>query len=284
MEVASTVAELRALRRAMSGDTGFVPTLGYLHEGHLSLLRAAKAQNAHTVTSIFVNPTQFNEPSDFDVYPRDTERDLTLLREEGVDVVFTPSDEEMYPEGAATTVDVAGLTERLEGAARPGHFEGVTTVVAKLFNIVRPTRAYFGRKDAQQLVVIRRMVEDLQMDVEIVDLPTVREPDGLAMSSRNAMLSPEEREAATVLSKSLRLANERYAEGERDAEAIRNAMVTLLGEEPLARVDYVSVADTQTLEEIDRMDSEALVSLAVRIGDVRLIDNVTLLAHEDDTL
>jgi len=284
MEVASTVAELRALRRAMSGDTGFVPTLGYLHEGHLSLLRAARSQNAHAVASIFVNPTQFNDPSDFDAYPRDTERDLTLLREEGVDVVFMPSVEEMYPEGAATTVEVAGLTERLEGAARPGHFAGVTTVVANLFNIVQPARAYFGRKDAQQLVVIRRMVEDLQMDVEIVDLPTVREPDGLAMSSRNAMLSPEEREAATVLSKSLRLAKQRYATGERDAEAIRNVMVTLLGEEPLARVDYVSVADTKTLEEIDRMDSEALVSLAVRIGDVRLIDNVTLPAREDDTL
>lgn len=264
------------LRRGMSGDVGFVPTLGYLHEGHLSLVRAAREQNAQTVASIFVNPTQFNEPNDFDAYPRDLEGDLAKLRAEGVDAVFVPSVEEIYPEGALTTVEVAGVTERLEGAHRPGHFAGVTTVVAKLFNIVQPTRAYFGKKDAQQLVVIRRMVADLRLDVEVVGLPTVREPDGLAMSSRNARLSPEEREAARVLSKALRLAAELYEHGERDGPAICNRMRALIGGEPLARVDYVSVADTHTLEELKRIDSPALVSLAVRIGDVRLIDNVTL--------
>ena len=205
MEVASTVAEMRALRRAMGraprgsgADVGFVATLGYLHEGHVSLLRASREQNDHTVASIFVNPTQFNRSDDFDSYPRDAEGDLAHVREQGVDVVFVPSVEEMYPEGPSTTVEVAEITERLEGAHRPGHFAGVTTIVSKLFDIVEPTRAYFGKKDAQQLAVIRRMVTDLQLDVEIVAMPTVREPDGLAMSSRNARLSPEEREAALL--------------------------------------------------------------------------------------
>jgi pantoate--beta-alanine ligase len=281
MRVATTVAEMRALRSGMSGDVGFVPTMGYLHEGHLSLVRAAREANAHTVVSIFVNPTQFGPGEDFERYPRDTERDLSLLRDERVDVVFMPPVDEMYPEGASTFVEVEGITDVLEGAHRPGHFRGVTTVVAKLFNIVQPARAYFGRKDAQQLAVVRKMVRDLRRDIEIVGLPIVREPDGLAMSSRNAYLAPEERAAALVLSRALNKAEELFAAGERDAEALRRAMRELIGAEPLARVDYVSVADPETLRELDRIDSGALASLAVRIGRTRLIDNVTL-GRDDD--
>ena len=281
MEVASTVAEMRALRRAYVGDVGFVATLGYLHAGHVSLLRASLEQDAHTVASIFVNPTQFNHPDDFDSYPRDVEGDLALLREQGVDAVFVPSVEEMYPDGPSTTVEVAEVADRLEGAHRPGHFAGVTTIVSKLFDIVEPTRAYFGKKDAQQLAVIRRLVADLHLNVEIVAMPTIREPDGLAMSSRNARLSSSERKAALVLAKALRLAAERYDEGERNGGAIRSAMLELIADEPLARVcdvrvDYVSVADTEHLNELDSITGDALVSLAVQIGDVRLIDNVTL--------
>ena len=276
MEVASTVAEMRALRREYVGDVGFVPTLGYLPAGHVSLLRASCEQNAHTVASIFVNPTQFNRSDDFDSYPRDVDGDLAQLREQGVDVVFVPPVEEMYPDGPKISVEVAEITERLEGAHRPGHFAGVTTIVSKLFSIVEPTRAYFGKKDAQQLAVIRRLVADRHLDVEIVGMPTIREPDGLALSSRNARLSPEERKAALVLSKALRQAAERYGEGERDGEVIRKAMLALIADEALARVDYVSVADTRTLDELDSITGDALVSLAVQIGDVRLIDNVTL--------
>ncbi len=276
MHVATTVAEMRALRRAMNGDVGFVPTMGFLHEGHLSLVRTAREANSNVVASIFVNPAQFGPGEDFERYPRDEERDLSLLRDERVDVVFMPSVEEMYPDGASTFVIVEGITDVLEGAHRPGHFRGVTTVVAKLFNVVQPTRAYFGQKDAQQLAVIRKMMRDLRRDIEIVGLPTVREPDGLAMSSRNAYLSPEERQAALVLSKSLQRAEGLFGAGVRDADALRSAMNELLGAEPLARVDYVSVADSDTLRELAKIADSALVSLAVRIGATRLIDNVTL--------
>ncbi len=280
MRVAASVQEMRDLRRAMAGDVGLVPTMGYLHEGHLSLVRAARAQDGHVVVSIFVNPTQFGPGEDYERYPRDSERDLSLLRDEGVDAVFMPSVGELYPEGASTFVEVEGLTEVLEGAHRPGHFRGVTTVVAKLFEIVQPARAYFGRKDAQQLLVVRRMARDLRFDVEIAGLPTVREPDGLALSSRNAYLSPEEREAAPVLSRALGRARELFAGGERDAERLREAMRSLIAGEPLARVDYVSVADGETLRELDRLDRPALASLAVRIGATRLIDNTTLPPEE----
>lgn len=276
MEVAATIERMRALRRVMPGDIGFVPTMGYLHEGHLSLVRAARQQNQHVVASIFVNPTQFGPGEDLERYPRDPERDLSLLRDEGVDAVFMPSVEEMYPAGHSTFVEVAGVTDVLEGAHRPGHFRGVATVVAMLFNIVEPRRAYFGRKDAQQLVVVRKMVRDLRMDIEVVPIPIVREPDGLAMSSRNAYLSPEERSAALVLSRALRLAEERFAAGERDAERLRAAMRELIAQQPLARVDYVSVADPETLREIERVQGPALASLAVRLGRTRLIDNTTL--------
>ncbi len=260
----------------MMGDVGFVPTMGYLHDGHLALVRAARKQNDHVVVSIFVNPVQFGPNEDFERYPRDEQRDLALLRDERVDAVFLPSVDEMYPKGASTFVDVEGVTGMLEGARRPGHFRGVATVVAKLFTIVQPRRAYFGRKDAQQLVVVRKLVRDLRFDIEIVPVPIVHEPDGLAMSSRNAYLSPAEREAALVLSRALRQAEALFAAGERDAERVRAAMRELIAQEPLAQVDYVSVADPDSLRELERIEGSALASLAVRIGATRLIDNVTL--------
>jgi len=277
MQIATTVAEMRQRRAAMKGSVGLVPTMGYLHEGHLSLVRHARGESDHVVASIFVNPTQFGPQEDYQRYPRDPERDLRLLEAEGTDVVFMPSAEEMYPDGFDTWVEVGrSLTERLEGAARPGHLRGVTTVVAKLFEIVRPQRAYFGQKDAQQLAVVRRMAADLNMGVEVVGLPTMREADGLAMSSRNAYLTREERRAAIVLWRSLCRAEELFDGGERRAETIRQEMRAVLAKEPLAQVEYVSVADTATLQELERVAGAALVSLAVRMGRTRLIDNVTL--------
>jgi len=277
MQVAATVAEMRQRRAAMNGSVGLVPTMGYLHEGHLSLARRARADSDHVVASIFVNPTQFGPQEDYQHYPRDPERDLRLLEAEGTDVVFMPSAEEMYPAAFDTWVEVGrSLTGRLEAAARPDHFRGVATVVAKLFEIVQPQRVYFGQKDAQQLAVVRRMVADLNMDVEVVGLPTVREPDGLAMSSRNAYLSRKERQSATVLWRSLCRARELFEGGERQAEAIRDAMRAVLAEEPLAQVEYVSVAAADTLRELEAIAGPALVSLAVRLGRTRLIDNVVL--------
>ncbi|HWO73013.1 MAG TPA: pantoate--beta-alanine ligase [Dehalococcoidia bacterium] len=276
MEVLATIPEVRAARRSLTGEVGFVPTMGALHAGHLSLVREARKANDAVFVSIFVNPTQFGPNEDYASYPRDLERDFQLLSQEGVDFVFTPSPAEMYPEGFDTWVDVRAVTERLEGASRPGHFRGVATVVLKLLNIVQPARAYFGRKDAQQLVVVRKLVRDLDLDVEIVAVETVREPDGLAMSSRNAYLSPEERKAAVVLWQALTLAREMWTRGTRDAAAFRSRMRELIEDEPLARLDYVSVADPETLQELDRIQGKALVSLAVHIGRTRLIDNVTL--------
>ena len=277
MQVVTTVAEMRRLRAQMAGSVGLVPTMGYLHEGHLALVRRARADNEHVVATIFVNPTQFGPQDDYQRYPRDPERDLRLLEQEGSDVVFMPSVEEMYPQGFDAWVEVGeALTGRLEGTARPGHFRGVTTVVAKLFEIVQAQWAYFGQKDGQQLAVIRKMVADLNMGVEIVGLPTVREPDGLAMSSRNVYLSLEERRAATVLWRSLGRARELFDGGERRAEVIRGEMRAVLASEPLARVEYVSVADAETLAELEAIGGPALVSLAVRIGATRLIDNVTV--------
>ncbi len=250
--------------------------MGYLHEGHLSLVRAARAENPHTAVSIFVNPAQFGPGEDLARYPRDEMRDLGLLDAEGVDAVFAPSIDEMYAVGSSTYVNVEGLTQRLEGAIRPAHFRGVTTIVAKLFNIVQPDRAYFGQKDAQQLAVIRRMVRDLDMAIEIVAMPIVREPDGLAMSSRNLYLSPEERIAAHVLCLAVSFAERMFDDAERDASRIRDAMEALIRREPLAQIDYVSVADAATLAELDVIDGTTLVSLAVRFGATRLIDNTIL--------
>lgn len=276
MKVAGTVAEMRAFRRKIRGTVGFVPTMGYLHRGHLALVQRSQGENKATVVSIFVNPTQFGPGEDFERYPRDTEHDLVLLEKEGVDVVFMPQAEEMYPRGFSTFVDVERVTERLEGAYRPGHFKGVATVVAKLFNIVQPTRAYFGQKDAQQAVVIRRMVADLNMNLEVITVPTVRESDGLAMSSRNIYLNPEEHRAALVLYRALALAQQLWSQGERSAENIYRQMRTLIEDEPLASIDYISIADPDTLEELSEIRHSALVSMAVRIGSTRLIDNITL--------
>jgi pantoate--beta-alanine ligase len=276
MQVVKTITEIRALRQNLKGSVGFVPTMGFLHEGHLALVRRAKAENSVAAVSIYVNPTQFGPREDFGAYPRDLDRDLGLLRKEGTDIVFVPLDDEMYPPGFSSWVDVEKVTEPLEGATRPGHFRGVATVVAKLFHIVQPTRAYFGQKDAQQAVVIKRMVTDLDMSLEVVIVPTVRERDGLAMSSRNVYLSPKERQAATVLFKALMLARQLRKAGEKDAEKIRRQMTECIRKEPLARIDYVSIADTERLEELDLLERPALASLAVKIGKTRLIDNVLL--------
>lgn len=276
MEIARAIAEMKALRRQSLGPVGFVPTMGYLHQGHLALVKQARAENSVVIVSIFVNPTQFGPAEDFNTYPRDTQRDLALLEKERTDIVFMPSDKEIYPEAFSSWVEVGKVTEPLEGSCRPGHFKGVTTVVAKLFNIVEPTRAYFGQKDAQQAIVIKKMVTDLNMNLEIIAVPTVRESDGLAMSSRNIYLNPQERQAATVLFKALTLAQNLWGKGEKNAERLRQEMASLIGNEPLAKIDYVSIADAQTLEELSEIDRPALASLAVRIGKTRLIDNVVL--------
>ena len=276
MQILTTIAELRVARRGVAGSLGLVPTMGALHDGHLALVREARRSNDCVCVSIFVNPTQFSPNEDLEAYPRNTDRDLELLATENVDLVFMPSAAEMYPEGVVTSVDPGPLATLLEGASRPGHFIGVATVVLKLFNIVEPTRAYFGKKDAQQLVVIRSMVRDLNLDIEIVPVETVREPDGLAMSSRNVYLDPTQREAAPVLWNALSLAREMWTRGARDSDAFRARMREVIEAEELARLDYVSVADPLTLQEVPRVRGSTLVSLAVRIGRTRLIDNITL--------
>lgn len=280
MQVIETINDFRAARAELSGNLGFVPTMGYLHAGHLELVRRARNECNHVAVSIFVNPTQFGPNEDLARYPRDLPRDLELLRSAGVDLVFTPPVAEMYPPGFSTYVEVEQVTTTLEGARRPGHFRGVATVVCKLLNIVQAQQAYFGQKDAQQTVVIRRMVRDLALPTTIVIVPTVREVDGLAMSSRNVYLDPPQRAAAPVLHRALQRAASMFAAGERDAHALRTVMRELLAQEPTAQVEYVSVADLETLQEIEqRIEQGALVSLAVRFGATRLIDNVML--HEN---
>ncbi len=276
LQVVKTIHEFRQLWQECTGLVGFVPTMGYLHEGHLSLVRRAKVDNSIVVVSIFVNPSQFSPAEDLRNYPRDISRDLELLSKEKTDIVFIPSDEEMYPADFSTWVDVGGITEKLEGVCRLGHFRGVATVVIKLFNIVRPARAYFGQKDAQQALVIKRMVANLNMDIQIVVVPTVRESDGLAMSSRNIYLNSEERHAATVLFEALSLARELCHDGENDADRIRQQMTLLIQKEPLAQIEYISIADAETLEETKIIDRHVLASLAVKIGKIRLIDNSLL--------
>jgi len=276
MMIVSTLEELSSARPLLDGKLGLVPTMGFLHEGHLSLVRRAKAECTSVAVSIFVNPTQFGPTEDLSKYPRDLERDLHLLEEAGVDLVWTPTPEIMYPAGYQTWVQVEEVTRPLEGAQRPGHFRGVTTVVAKLFNAVQPTKAYFGQKDAQQAAVIRQMTVDLNFPIEIVVCPIVREPDGLAMSSRNVYLDAEQRKAATVLFRSLSAAKEEYEKGERDAEALRRKVKELIGSEPLAQLQYVSCADYDTLQELDTVTGKTLVSMAVFFGKTRLIDNFVL--------
>ncbi len=276
MRVVETIAEMRQARKGLEEPVGFVLTMGALHEGHLSLVRQAREENASVVVSIFVNPTQFGPKEDFKSYPRDTKRDLEML-EPDTDIVFMPSGAEMYPDNYESWVEVGTITEKLEGSSRPGHFRGVSTVVAKLFNIVQPTKAYFGQKDAQQLLVIKKMVADLDMNLEVVACPTVREPDGLAMSSRNIYLKGQHRQAANVLYRALNLAEKRWDQEENDAGAIRLEMTELIKMEPLAKIDYVSIADVETLKEVfHRVKPPVLVSLAVKIGKTRLIDNTVL--------
>ena len=276
MMIVSTLEELRSARSILDDPVGLVPTMGYLHEGHLSLVKRAKEECASVAVSIFVNPTQFGPNEDLAAYPRDLERDLRLLESLGVDLVWTPTPEIMYPDGYQTWVQVEALTVPLEGARRPGHFRGVTTVVAKLFNGVQPAKAYFGQKDAQQVAVIRRMARDLNFPLDVVVCPTMREPDGLAMSSRNAYLDPEQRQAATVLYRALSVAKEAYEAGEHDAEKLRALMRETLAAEPLAKMQYVSCADYDTLEELDTVSGKALLSMAVFVGKTRLIDNFVL--------
>jgi pantoate--beta-alanine ligase len=275
MRIAKGLDELRSARLSLKGTVGLVPTMGFLHEGHLSLIRRAREECDHVVVSIFVNPTQFGANEDLSKYPRDVDHDLQLI-EPLTDLVWMPTAEIMYPKGYQTWVEVEAITSPLEGSMRPGHFKGVTTVVAKLFNGVQPHKAYFGQKDAQQVAVIRQMVRDLNFPLEVVVCPIVREPDGLAMSSRNVYLDPEQRKAATVLFRSLSAAKELYEGGERDAEKLRSKMEEVLAEEPLADAQYVSCADYDTLEELDEIKGKALLSMAVFIGKTRLIDNFVL--------
>jgi pantoate--beta-alanine ligase len=277
MKTATSLSGLRLALRSLPEPVGLVPTTGYLHEGHLSLVRLARAECASVVVSIFVNPTQFGPKEDLSAYPRDLPRDLQLLENEGVDLVWSPSVEEMYPPGFQTWVMVDDVTQPLEGSMRPGHFRGVATVVAKLFNAVQPDKAYFGQKDAQQAVVIRQMARDLNFNLEVVICPIVREPDGLAMSSRNTYLNPQERRAATVLFRALTAARQAFDSSEKDASRLRQVMSEVIQSEPLARLQYVSCADPLTLREIEGpVKARALLSMAVFIGKTRLIDNFIL--------
>ncbi len=281
MEVISKVAELqeRIKRWKQAGLTiGFVPTMGYLHEGHLSLVREAKKRNDRAAVSIFVNPKQFGPAEDYNVYPRDFNRDAALLEKEGVDLIFYPAVEEMYPAGYKTYVEVEDLENRLCGRSRPGHFRGVCTVVLKLFNLIQPDEAYFGWKDAQQVIILKKMVEDLNLPVKIRSMPLIREKDGLALSSRNIYLNQQERQASVVLYRSLELAEEIIKNGERQAARIRQQMVNLISAEPLARIDYVEIVDPQTLEPLVTIDGDALVAVAVYFGRTRLIDNLRFIS------
>lgn len=275
-QVIRTRAELRAALAAAPRPIGLVPTMGWLHEGHRSLMQRARAADATTVVTIFVNPRQFGEASDFTRYPRNEAGDLSICEEEGVDLVWAPPVDEVYPPGFDTTVRVGAISAPLEGAARPGHFEGVATVVAILFGLVGAEHAYFGQKDAQQVMVIARMARDLAIPTRVIPCPTVREADGLALSSRNVRLTPEDRRAAPVVRRALLAARDRWAAGERDAEALRGAMRAELAGETRGAVEYVSIADAVTLHELEAVTGPALASLAVRFGDVRLIDNEPL--------
>jgi pantoate--beta-alanine ligase len=276
LKVVRTRAELREALRAAPRPVGLVSTMGWLHDGHRELIRRARADNATTVVTIFVNPRQFNDAADYTKYPRNEERDLAMCAQEGVDLVFAPAVEEVYPQGFDTSVSVGAVARPLEGAARPGHFDGVATVVAILFSLVGAERAYFGQKDAQQVMVIRQMARDLAIGTEVLACPTVREADGLALSSRNVHLTPEQRRAAAVLRRALVAARSAWEGGERSGDALRAAMKAELDREPLAAVEYASIADGSTLEELETVEGPTLASLAVRFGSTRLIDNEPL--------
>jgi len=282
MRIARTVAEVRAALaelRAQSRSVGLVPTMGALHQGHLSLVRAARAACDAVVATIFVNPTQFGPNEDFSKYPRTFQADCALLESEGVDLLFAPEPAEMYPEGSGTVIEVEGISDRLDGQSRPGHFRGVATVVAKLFNIIGPDKAFFGQKDAAQVAILRRMVRDLNFPLEIVVCPIVRDPDGLALSSRNRYLSPEDRQSALVLHRTLHRIEARAAAGEVDSSALLDAGLAVLAEEPDVRLDYLRVVDPDTLEDRADVRQGALVAVAAWVGPARLIDNLLLPPH-----
>ena len=277
MKIATTVNEVREIVKGWRKEgltVGLVPTMGFLHAGHQSLIAASVANNDRTVVSVFVNPTQFGPNEDLEAYPRDMEHDAALCESTGADLIFHPEPSEMYPDGFVSFVDMNGLTNHLCGLSRPVHFRGVCTVVSKLFNIVQPDRAYFGQKDAQQLAVVKRMVKDLNMPLEIVGCPIVREANGLAMSSRNTYMNEEERKAALILSQSIRLGEQMVKDGERDAAAIKGAMTALIESEPMAEIDYVELVDGLTMESVDVLKGDILCAIAVKINNkVRLIDN-----------
>lgn len=276
MIIATTLTDLWTARKFLDAPLGLVPTMGYLHEGHISLVQRARQECKSVVVSIFVNPTQFGKNEDLEKYPRNLKRDIQMLETAGVDIVWTPDVDVMYPAGYQTWVDVDNLTRMLEGEVRPGHFRGVSTVVAKLFNATRPDKAYFGQKDAQQAAVIRQMARDLSYPIDVVICPTMREPDGLAMSSRNSYLLPDQRIAATVLYRALSTARLAYLSGERSAGCLRQIVHDEIAREPLAQLQYVSCADYDTLEELEIIGARALLSLAVFVGKTRLIDNLIL--------
>lgn len=279
MEIIENIASMHALseRKRMEGKLiGFVPTMGFLHEGHLSLIREARKQTDMVIVSIFVNPTQFRPNEDYDKYPRDLEGDTKKVNSAGGDIIFAPSARDMYPDGYLTYVNVEGITETLCGISRPGHFRGVTTVVTKLFNIVKPHKAFFGQKDYQQSVIIKKMVRDLNMDIDIILLPTVREHDGLAMSSRNSFLSTEERKVAPVLYRALIMASEMVKNGEKNTRKIYSEMKRMIENESLVVIDYISITDPETLTDISEIKGKTLIALAVKIGSTRLIDNILI--------
>lgn len=279
MRVIEKISDLKAVIRSqkLAGKTiGFVPTMGYLHEGHISLVKASREENDYTIMSIFVNPTQFGPNEDFEKYPRDMERDTRMAEEAGVDIIFAPTKDEMYPDRYKTYVEVEDITSVLCGKTRPGHFKGVTTVVAKLFNIVEPDKAYFGQKDAQQVIVIKKMARDLNMNLEVVTCPIIRECDGLAMSSRNTYLSSEERKAAVILSKSLFEAQDLIKKGERDAAELVKYISEKISTVDFAKIDYIEITDAENLEKADVISGKVLIALAVRFGKTRLIDNVVM--------
>jgi pantoate--beta-alanine ligase len=274
--IIKTIAEMRKWRKKNQGTVGFIPTMGYLHDGHVSLMKLAREDNDHVVVSIFVNPKQFGPHEDFKTYPRDVKRDLELLKKVQVDVVFFPEVSEMYSKDFETIITVVNLSKKLEGAKRPGHFDGVATVVSKFFNIIQPERAYFGQKDAQQVIIIKKMVSDLQFPINIIVGETLRESNGLALSSRNVFLNEKEKEESVVLSQSLSLAKELFKQGERNPEKIKDSIKQILNKTE-GSVDYISIADPQTLEELKMISNNALVSLAVYYGKTRLIDNCMLI-------
>ena len=276
MKIVNTIREMKELRPALNGPVGFVPTMGYLHEGHLSLIRKAIAENSSVVVSIFVNPAQFDSKADLNYYPRDTQRDIKMLTEEGASIAFMPEVAEMYPPDFDTWVEVGSLSGKLEGAFRPAHFRGVATVLTKLFNIVKPDRVYFGQKDAQQAIIVKKMVNDLNMDTMISIQPTVREASGLAMSSRNTRLSQEERQRASIIHQALNHAEKSWKCGETDATKIKEEVAMILKNEPLIKIDYISIADAVTLDELERIERPAFVLITVRMGETRLLDNILL--------